>query len=69
MHLLDKGIDVYIVDRVLIEFDKAFNVYDINKWAEHDSQAFWKANDLDQMYWETEPFYNQLRKKKPRQSH
>ena len=62
MHLLDKGIDVYIVDRVLIEFGKAFNIYDKDEWAKHDSQAFWKANDLDQMYWETEPFYSKLKK-------
>ena len=60
MHLVDVDLDVYIVDRISIDLSEAFNVFDKKKWDARKSKALLKANDLINMYLETEPFYAQL---------
>ena len=60
MHLVDVDLDVYIVDRISIDLSEAFNVFDKKKWNARKFKALLKANELINMYLETEPFYAQL---------
>ncbi len=67
MHLVDADFDTYIVDRVRIDLDKAFNVLNKDQWVERSLLAFLKANALENMYWETEPFYAKLAESKKKE--
>ena len=61
VHIASEGLDTYIVDRLYIELDEYFNVFDRGQWAGYNLRSFFKANELEQMYCETEPYYTQLR--------